>query len=326
MGDATLLDANLPPLFDELERRALGDEVIVVDDTGAGTLEEHVAGRHPGVRWIARPENGGFARALRTGIEAARHELVFSMNTDVRVRPGFLDPLVACMSDPEVYAVAPRVLLNGKEEQVESLAGLAWENGLASLDQPGLTMPPDEQPILPVAVAFAVGGTCLLRKREFLEAGGFDPLFEPFYWEDIDACWTAWESGRRVLYQPASVVEHHHRGTIGKLVPGPLVRAAIEKNRLLFHWKHLDGPELVAHLAALYRLAFDGWLADLRDELVWLTLALEQADEALERRRARPAPTRTFADILRSSSPRADRGPVSDGHGGGGHGGRGADG
>ena len=67
------------------------------------------------------------------------------------------------------------------------------------------------QPILPTPVAFAVGGTCLFRRVEFLAGGGFDPLYEPFYWEDIDLCWQAWSAGRRVLYQPASVVEHHHR-------------------------------------------------------------------------------------------------------------------
>jgi hypothetical protein len=43
----------------------------------------------------------------------------------------------------------------------------------------------------------------------------------------------------------ASVVEHAHRGTIGQVAREELVLAAIEKNRALFEWKHLDTPELV---------------------------------------------------------------------------------
>jgi GT2 family glycosyltransferase len=302
LGDVSLLEANLPPLLEETGRRALGDEVLVVDDTGHAVLAPWLAAHHPEVVLVARDANGGFARALLSGVERARHALVFSMNTDVRVRPGFLDPLVACLQEEQVFAVAPRVLLGGHEERIESLTGLRWERGFVSLHQPGLAGG-DVQPILPTPVAFAVGGTCLFRRAEFLAGGGFDALYEPFYWEDIDLCWQAWSAGRRVLYQPASVVEHHHRGTIGKVVPAAVVRAAIEKNRLLFHWKHLHGAELLQHLAALHRLALDAWISDLRDELVWLDLALEQAEEALASRAALGAPRRSFAESLRLSTP-----------------------
>ncbi len=49
--------------------------------------------------------------------------------------------------------------------------------------------------------------------------------------------------GRRVLVDPRAVVEHHHRGTIAPRIPPALVRAAIEKNRLLYAWKHLESKE-----------------------------------------------------------------------------------
>ena len=69
-------------------------------------------------------------------------------------------------------------------------------------------------------------------------------LFAPFYWEDVDLCLCAWRRGRRVEEVPSSVVEHHHRGTIGSAVPEDLVLAAIEKNRHLLLWKHLDEGEV----------------------------------------------------------------------------------
>jgi len=306
LADRDLFERALPPLYAERDRRGLDDEIVVVDDTGEGTLAAWLAEEHPACRVVARDANRGFARALFSGIEAARHELVFSMNPDVVVRPGFVDPLVACMDDDEVFAVAPRVLLNGEEDAVESVTALAFVDGLASIDQPGLAE--GARPWLgrPRPVAFAVGGTCLLRRSELIERGGLDPLYEPFYWEDLDLCWEAWRAGRRVLYQPASVVEHHHRGSIGKLVEPDFVRAAIEKNRLLFQWKHLDGDAVRDHVAALYRLAIDAWLGDLREELVWVVLALEQLDEALASRGKLPAAKRTFEEIRRASDPRGE--------------------
>ncbi len=40
LADRELLSLALAPLLAELDRRALGDEVIVVDDSGAGALTE----------------------------------------------------------------------------------------------------------------------------------------------------------------------------------------------------------------------------------------------------------------------------------------------
>lgn len=302
-GDAHLLVDNLEAVFAEVDRRGLGDEVIAVDDTGRDELAAALGGRFPLLRVLSLERNGGFARALLAGVEAATRPLVFSMNPDVRVRPGFLDPLVACMDEAEVFAVVPRVLLDGDEQRIESVTALEQRAGLWRVAQPGLAG--DAAPYLGrlLPVAFAVGGACLMRRADFLAAGGFDPLYEPFYWEDVDLCWEAWRSGRRVLYQPASVVEHHHRGTIGRVVPSELVRAAQERNRLLFHWKHLDDPKRAEeHLLALYRMALDAWLAEERDELVWLALALEQAEAALAARSRLGSEPLSFGEALRRSA------------------------
>jgi GT2 family glycosyltransferase len=313
--DTELLERNLPPLLAEVARRALGDEVLVVDDTGRDVIAAKLAPRFPQVRVFARSENGGFARTLRSGVENAAHDLVFAMNPDVRVRSGFLDPLVACLQE-DVSAVVPRVLLGGDEQRVESLTELQWKDGLVELRQRGLEPGGEEARLRMAPVAFAIGGACLFRKREFLATGGFDPLYEPFYWEDVDWGWRAWRAGKRVLYQPASVVEHHHRGTIGRLVEEELVRAAIEKNRLLFPWKHVDDPELLrAHVAALYRLALDAYALDQRDELIWLDLALEELERALASRAKQAKNARSFAELLRAARPdeRATEAPAGRG-------------
>ena len=60
------------------------------------------------------------------------------------------------------------------------------------------------------------GGSCAFDRRKFLELGGFDEILKPFYLEDTDLGYMAWKRGWKVLYQPASVVYHEHRGTIGK--------------------------------------------------------------------------------------------------------------
>jgi len=304
LDDLDLFERHLPALFNELERRGAGDEVVVVDDTGRGVLAPTFAERWPSVRVVTMPANSGFARAMTAGVEAARNELVFAMNPDVHVRRGFLDPLVACLADQDVWAVVPRILLGGRDDKIESWAFLRERNGLIELDQPILSGEQESHALKLAPVAFAVGGACLYRRADFL-ATGFDPLFEPFYWEDIDWSWEGWRRGKRVLYQPASVVEHQHRGTIGRRVPEGFVRAMVERNRLLFAWKHVDEPELQRrHLGALYRWALDTYLEDRRADLVWLAFALESLEQALASRAKLGAARRSVVEILRASRPK----------------------
>ena len=294
-----LLEANLPALLAECDRRGLDDEVLVVDDTGTGSLAAWLAERFPRVRTVTRDTNGGFARALTSGVEAARHAVVFSLNTDVRVRPGCLDALVERLEDPTVLAVSPRVLLDGREDAVESWTHVGWREGEVRLERPDASRA--TEPEGTHAVPFGVGGTLAFRRDEFLD-DGFDPLFEPFYLEDVDWCWSGWARGRTVLVEPTAVVEHHHRGTIGARVDRAVVRAAIERNKLLFTWKHLDDPELLEeHLRALARKASNAWISEERDELIWLLLALEERAAAVRARAGRSPAARSFSEVLERS-------------------------
>ncbi|HKX45713.1 MAG TPA: glycosyltransferase, partial [Planctomycetota bacterium] len=274
--------------------------------TGSGELARWVAARFPSARSVANAANLGFARALRAGIEAARHGLVLAMNPDILVREGFLEPLVAALGDPEVHSAVPRILLFGDPERVESIVEIAFERDLAYVRQRGLEGQARRfSGVLPVN--YAIGGALLVRRDEFLAGGGFDPLYEPFYYEDVDLGFAAWRAGRRVLWVGDSVVEHHHRGTIRRRVDEGLVRAVIERNRLLFQWKFVEGEEAVEReLEALYRLAIDAYLRDEREELVWLALALDRLQELEASRRALPRAARSFAAVIEESSPLGD--------------------
>ena len=300
--DEALFEKSIPPLVAEVERRGANDEILVVDDTGEGLVEPWMKERYPTVRVLTRAENGGYAKALLDGVESSRSELVFCMNPDVVVHEGFLEPLIEALGD-DVHSTVPQILLHGDADRIESVTEIRTRAGLSEVGQPGLEGRADEFRSETIPVAYPIGGACLLRRASFLESGGYDPLFEPFYWEDVDLGWRAWRAGERVLYVPTSIVEHHHRGTIKGRVRDQVVRAAIEKNRLLFQWKYLDSEdEIREHLTALYRWTFDAWLRDEREELIWLAMALDQLDEARRTRESLPEGGLEFGEIQRRTS------------------------
>ena len=309
--DVDLLALNLPVLVAELDARKIGDEVIVVDDTGRGAVEAWIAETFPEpetfaratveVRCVVRASNGGFAKAVFDGAEAASHGQMMVLNPDVRVRSGFLAPLQACLAHADVAAVVPRVLLNGSENHVESLTRFAWIDGRFEVLEHGESI--DEREIVePTPVPFALGGAMLVRRAEFLRERGFDALFQPFYWEDVDYGWRAWRAGARILLAPDSVVEHHHRGSIGRAIPPEIVRAAIDRNRLLFTWKHLEGEaRIAAHLDALSAQVIDAVAEGREDDLRALLLALDEVQHVNRSRAARRKAARSFDEILRDA-------------------------
>ena len=277
LGNVQLLERALTALREEVRARGVEDQVIVVDDTGNGVLRSALDVGWPEVRVQVRKQNGGFAAAALDGAQAADYRLLLILHPDVVVRPGALTALVEAMQDEAVYAATPRVLDGGEDARPTSRRALAVEDGRLNLLETRGPLPADEDRVVPVA--FAPSCALLVRREEFLAAGGFDRLFAPLGFEDVDLGLSAWRRGRRVVEVPAAVVEHHAGGTLAGHVPDTLARAAQERNRLLVHWKHLSSKrEAHDHLVALWRDALDAGLCGRREDLVHLALALGELD------------------------------------------------
>ncbi|MEZ0227198.1 MAG: glycosyltransferase family 2 protein, partial [Planctomycetota bacterium] len=103
----------------------------------------------------------------------------------------------------------------------------------------------------PIPSLFPLGGAVALDRARFLELGGFDPLYHPFYYEDVDLGLCAWRRGWKCLVEPRSRVRHDEGGTIGKHFKRFKVKVAKRRHRILMTWKHADSRWLRAHLAWL---------------------------------------------------------------------------
>lgn len=83
---ASIIDTNLGP----------DDEIVVVDDRSTDDTArriERVAAREPRLRLIRHPRNKGGAAARNTAVEAARHALVFCLDSDNLLEAASVAPL-----------------------------------------------------------------------------------------------------------------------------------------------------------------------------------------------------------------------------------------
>jgi O-antigen biosynthesis protein len=238
-------------------------EIIVVDngstDGSAAFLHQaFVRERFPQVRLLELPNNLGFGGGSNAGFRAAKHDVVVLLNSDMRVDAEFLAPLLAGFQDDKTFAVACQIFFSDPSK-VREETGLTegwWLQGALRVRH---RVEPGIRELYPCF--YGGGGSCAFDRRKFLELGGFDELLKPFYLEDTDLGYMAWKRGWKVLYQPASVVYHEHRGTIGKRFSEAYIQSILKKNFLLFTWKNIHTwRQLIAHFWFTWANAVLSWL------------------------------------------------------------------
>jgi GT2 family glycosyltransferase len=219
------------------------NEILVVDNGSSDGSADYVREHFPAVTLLALPENRGFGGGSNAGFRAAKNDIVVLLNSDMRVDAHFLDPLLAGFTDADVFAVSCQIYLSDPSRRREE-TGLTegwWEDGrlrVSHRDDPAVTEP--------FPCLYAGGGSSAFDRAKFLELGGFDELLAPFYLEDTDLGFLAWKRGWKVLYQPASVVYHEHRGTIGRKFTSRYIDSILKKNYLLFTWKNIHSWKSLA--------------------------------------------------------------------------------
>ena len=264
------------------------DEIIVVDNGSADGSAEFVRRNFPPVRVLALERNLGFGGGANAGIRAASHRIVVLLNNDMRAAPDFLSPLLEGFADPDVFAVSAQIFFSdpAKRREETGLTTGRFEKGFVRVRHEA-----DDRIDRLFPTFYAGGGSTAYDREKFLELGGFDPLFEPFYLEDTDLSYGAWRMGWKVLYQPKSRLFHEHRATIGKHYSPTAIRAYLQKNYVLMVWKNIHRWRwLAAHLLYLYghmALCGLGRATETRTSMGAVLLALRQLGPALRSRRRR---------------------------------------
>jgi len=269
-------------------------EVIVVDDASSdGSVEWLNSVNCANLRICRLERNSGFAGACRAGASEANGEILYFLNTDIRTDADFLSHLVSHFNDPNIFAVASMAYDGAGENIVSARSGIKWKWGMPDVDRAARF---DAQAASSSITLFASGGHSAYRKSMFFDMGCFDPLYSPFYWEDVDLGYRAWKRGWKIVFEPKSVVYHDHQGTIGKIFR-LRVLSIMRRNRFLFTWKNISDPTLlIRHVLALPFFLVIATLAGRRGVASGFFMALMSLPAVISARRKRELEPRVLKD------------------------------
>ncbi len=265
-------------------------EVVVVDDgstdDSVAWLTEQSQTADVQVRVIESGRNAGFALACNRGVAAAEHPLVLLLNNDVLLDVSAIAPLASRFrhSAPPnpLFAVHCRVLDfdTNAESGTGQLGG--FRRGFLRVHERYARWN-DTAAVWPSI--FASGGSSMVDRTRFLELGGFDAIFAPFYFEDVELSYRAWKRGLTVGYAPDSIARHKFSSTIHDRSSASEIRRVSQRNRLFLHWIHLhDRSWFVQHLLWVMLLFVTAPLTLRLDFIRAVAAALGRLPEIRERR------------------------------------------
>jgi GT2 family glycosyltransferase len=241
-------------------------EVIVVDNASEDGSVAAVRAQHPEAVVVENGENLGFSAANNRGLAKARAPFVLILNSDAEVRPGAVEALLERLeAHPEEGVIGPRTVDGDGVIQVSFGPPLT---PLREWRQRRLVRGVKARRPRALAAAQAlashehepawISASCLLARREALQAvGGFDEGFF-LYEEDVDLCLRLGRAGWGILFTPAAEVVHRLGRSMAR-TPG--------RARLEYHRSHLRYYR--KHNGLNATLVLRGYLA-LRGLLDWL--------------------------------------------------------
>ena len=180
-------------------------EIILADDVSTdatGNIDKYIKGMV-----ISRnSSNMGFLKNCNQAAKRARGKYIFFLNNDTKVHRNWLSSLVTLIESDESIGMVGSKLVYA-DGRLQEAGGIIWSDAsgwnYGRLDDP-------EKPEYNYVkdVDYISGAAIMLSKRLWQEIGGFDERYAPAYCEDSDLAFEVRRRGKRVVFQPESVITH----------------------------------------------------------------------------------------------------------------------
>jgi len=211
-------------------------EILIVNDDPEKSIKKEIKSlKERNIFLIENKKNLGFGQSVNIGAKYAKGDYLFLLNSDVILtNKNYSYALKHFKENPNLFAVSFAQV--EKDNQIVGKNIIYFKDGLF-YHQKANNLNFGEN-------AWAEGGACLIDKKKFNYLGGFDNLYSPFYWEDVDLSYRAWKTGFKILFDPKILVEHHHESTISKYFDKNKVKTIAYRNQLIFTLKNLSDRRL----------------------------------------------------------------------------------
>lgn len=227
-------------------------EMVIIDNGSTdGTVEwlqnfkAEAEQLHVHVKLILNHDNIGCSTARNLGIEAATGDLIAFCDNDIALKSrNWLTELSnQLLANPNCGMTGPKLIYPFPPFNIQCAGTAVSPNGRVQFrgrGQAGNTPAFNEA----CDVQALISACCLARKSILDEIGGFDELFNPVEYEDIDLCYKIRQAGYTIRYSP-QVEMYHFENVTTEGTPALANTYLLVKHGMLFkqRWQHMFANE-----------------------------------------------------------------------------------
>jgi GT2 family glycosyltransferase len=236
-----LFPHTLPTVVEALESSGKPSEIIIVDDCSTDTSISYLEQYYPGIKIAKILSNKGFSISANKGVEIAKYDKVLLLNSDVKLTPDYFIHQYKYFDDPDTFGVMGRII--GWDDQIiQDGAKYPAFHG-AKIKTSGNYILRDKSVMEKGLYSmYLSGANAFVDRDKFLAIGGFNDAFSPFYIEDYELSLRAWRLGYKCYYDYNSVCKHKISISINKSNKKSFVDIIYNRNKMILHALHLEGP------------------------------------------------------------------------------------
>jgi len=195
-------------------------ELVLIDNEtrqpeSLGLLDRIVA--EPRVRVVRSPGEFNFGRLNNFGVAQVDSEFVALLNNDLTIiTPDWLGEMVSQALQPGVGAVGARLLY--PDDRIQHAGVILGGGGVAAHAHKGLPRANHgyfSRAILAQELSAVTAACLLVRRRVYLEVGGFDEEHLTVAFNDVDFCLRLGQRGYRIIYTPYAELYHFESASRG---------------------------------------------------------------------------------------------------------------
>ncbi len=215
-------------------------EIVVVDNSSTDEtpqLLKKYAEDYPNFRYITNDENLGFAKACNIGAKHSNGKYIIFLNNDTEVLANWSKHLMETIQrNDDIFMVGNKCLFPDRTIQH---GGIVFTDNRYPVHIYRY-LPEDFPSANRERTYNAVTGACfIIEKGHFLSYGGFDEIYINGL-EDVDLCLKIRKDGKKIVYQPKSVIIHHESKT-----PKRLEKSSHNEKIFIERWHDFIQPDAI---------------------------------------------------------------------------------
>lgn len=243
-----LIELYIPSVLEALSFSEIDYEFIIIDDCSTDNSVEFIQENYPSFNLQVNQQNKGFSFTCNKGIAIAKKELLFILNSDVKLTPNYFENQMKYFEFHDTFGVMGQIK-NFDGKKIEDTARFPKFKGAKFK---ATTFFYSENVSDKIYTTYLSGANALINREKLQFLNGFNEIYSPFYFEDFDLGLRAWKMGWKSYYEHKSICFHRVSASTGKLNQSNFVKIIYYRNSFILHAIHLKGFRKIIWYSQLY--------------------------------------------------------------------------